>query len=356
GETFDIHGGGMDLIFPHHENEIAQSESATGQTFAKYWMHHGLTRFNTKKVSKSDPEMQAALERMTLTNLLGQYSGELLRYFVLSTHYRRPIEYSPDELESKRKGLETFYRLFERIERLTDQSVYDAGLPVPPAPQASACADSPAETAPPGLRPAASAEASPAFVKELDDFGARFIEAMDDDFNTAAAIAVLFEQAKAVNRFIETQKLELPQGEPGRPTALWAGRRLVETARLLGLFLAAHEQVAPAGSEIANNVLPVLVEVRARCKKNKDFSTADLIRDRLGAAGVTLEDRAGETTWRLAQRAEEVADRAMDLLIEIRGACKKNKDFATADLIRDGLQASGITLEDRADGTMWRKN
>jgi len=98
GDTFDIHGGGMDLKFPHHENEIAQSETATGQRFAKYWMHNGLTRFNTKKVSKSDPAMQAALLEMTLSNLLENYSGELLRYFVLSTHYRRPIEYSPEEI------------------------------------------------------------------------------------------------------------------------------------------------------------------------------------------------------------------------------------------------------------------
>ena len=338
GETFDIHGGGMDLIFPHHENEIAQSESATGKTFAKYWMHNGLTRFNTKKVSKSDPEMQKALLEMTLSGLLERYGGELLRYFVLTTHYRRPIEYSPEEIESKRKGLETFYRLFERIERLTGRSVYQNGESVNKETAAAACA-----------------QASADFVSQIDGFGDRFVEAMDDDFNTAAAIAVLFEQAKAVNRFIETQKLELPEGEHGRPAALWAATRLIELARLLGLFLKPQKAPAPAGGEDVDQALPALVETRAHCRKNKDFNTADLIRDRLGALGVTLEDRPGETIWRVDRAAEDLMDQVMALIIEVRSACKKNEDFAAADLIRDKLAQAGITLEDRPDGTGWRR-
>ena len=128
GETFDIHGGGMDLGFPHHENEIAQSEAATGKPFAKVWMHNGLTRLNTKKISKSDAsaEMRAALSKMTLHNLLIEYTGELIRFFVLSTQYRRPIEYSEEEIESKRKGLDTFYRLFDRVERICGTSAYPA--------------------------------------------------------------------------------------------------------------------------------------------------------------------------------------------------------------------------------------
>ncbi|MFQ5495711.1 MAG: cysteine--tRNA ligase, partial [Phycisphaerae bacterium] len=136
GDTFDIHGGGLDLVFPHHENEIAQAEGATGKPFANVWMHNGLTRMNTKKISKSeaDPEMQAALARMTLHNLLDRYPGELIRFFVLSTQYRRPIEYSEEEIESKRKGLDTFYRLFERIERVCGQSPYDRANDLTPAP------------------------------------------------------------------------------------------------------------------------------------------------------------------------------------------------------------------------------
>ncbi|MCP4246606.1 MAG: cysteine--tRNA ligase, partial [bacterium] len=174
GESFDIHGGGMDLIFPHHENEVAQSESATGKPFAKYWLHHGLTRFNTKKVSKSDPEMQKALLEMTLSNLLQSYSGELLRFFVLSTHYRRPIEYSPAELDDKRKGLETFYRLFERIERITAESVYDIPRPEPRDSSRVSHGDSAPET---------PAVVEPAFASEIEGYHRRFVEAMDDDFN-----------------------------------------------------------------------------------------------------------------------------------------------------------------------------
>ncbi|MCH7527298.1 MAG: cysteine--tRNA ligase, partial [Planctomycetes bacterium] len=178
GDTFDIHGGGLDLIFPHHENEIAQSESATGKPFAKIWMHNGLTRVNTKKVSKSDasPEMQAALTKMTLRNLLAEYPGELIRFFVLSTHYRRPIEYSDEEIESKRKGLSTFYRLFERVERL--------------------CGKTPYEDVPPELSDSARANVqSSELIGACKDAGDAFHRAMNDDFNTAGAIAAPFDFA-----------------------------------------------------------------------------------------------------------------------------------------------------------------
>ncbi len=336
GETLDIHGGGLDLKFPHHENEIAQSESCTGKPFAKYWMHNGLTRFNTKKVSKSDPQMQAALLEMTLTNLLEKYSGELLRYFVLSTHYRRPIEYSPAEIEAKRKGLNSFYRLFERVERITGRSAYADDCPITES-EASA----------------ALGQASDEFVSEIAGFRQRFIEAMDDDFNTAAGIALLFEQATAINRFIETHKLEHPEVEKGLPVATWATRQLVETGRLLGLFLEPAEAADDSG-DATGKAMPVLVEVRAFLKKNKNFSTADLIRDRLGALGVQFEDRPDGTSWRVEQAPEDLMDQVMALLIEVRATCKQSKDFATADLIRDQLADAGITLEDRADGTGWR--
>jgi cysteinyl-tRNA synthetase len=260
-----------------------------------------------------------------------------LRYFVLSTHYRRPIEYSPEEIEAKRKGLQSFYRLFDRIERVTGSSVYDGDPAVTKDAAASACG-----------------EASAQFVREIQEFRERFTGAMDDDFNTAAAIAVLFEQATAVNRFIETQKLEHSAGEAARPAAVWAGRELVETARLLGLFLAPPAEASRAGDETVGKVLPLLVEARTACKKSKDFATADLIRDRLGSVGVTLEDRPGETAWRIEGEPDGLLDQVMDLLIEVRAGCKKSKNFAIADLIRDGLTEAGITLEDRPDGTTWR--
>src|SRR5262249_16567449 len=124
---FDIHGGGMDLIFPHHENEIAQSETCFDKTFAKYWLHNGLTRFNTKKISKSDAEMAKRMEELVLSNLLKRHPPELIRFFILSTDYRRPIAFSEEEIAAKKKGLESFYRLFERIERVTRQDPFAGG-------------------------------------------------------------------------------------------------------------------------------------------------------------------------------------------------------------------------------------
>ena len=346
GDTFDIHGGGLDLVFPHHENEIAQAETATGKLFAKYWMHNGLTRFNTKKVSKSDPQMQAALEQMTLSNLLQHYSGELLRYFVLSTHYRRPIEYSTDEIAAKRKGLQSFYRLFERIGRASGRSVYGAADSCEP--QASACAG------PRGLKPAARLDAAPDLAKEVEEHRGRFIESMDDDFNTAGAVGVMFELANAINRFIEQHKVESDTGQALKPMVLAAGRELVELGRLLGLFITPPEAAAPAGGEVLDRILAVAVEVRQVAKGRKDFATADALRDGLAQAGVTLEDRPGETTWRIEGLGGEAVAAVMNVLIEVRASAKKNKDFETADLIRDRLAAAGITLEDRADGTSWR--
>jgi cysteinyl-tRNA synthetase len=332
GETFDIHGGGLDLIFPHHENEIAQSETATGKLFAKYWMHNGLTRFNTKKVSKSDPEMQAALEQMTLSNLLQHYSGELLRYFVLSTHYRRPIEYSPDEIASKRKGLQSFYRLFERIERVCGASVY-GDTPTTEEGGAGAAAE---------------------FNQAVLEHRRRFVDTMDDDFNTAGGIAVLFELANAINRFIEQDEVETERGAALKPVVLAAGRELVELARLLGLFLKPAEADTKPGGELLDKVLAVAVEIRQGAKANKNFATADAIRDGLAAAGVSLEDRPGETGWRVDGSGEDAVWGSVSLLIEVRASAKKNKDFATADLIRDKLAEAGVTLEDRAGGTDWR--
>jgi len=279
GETFDIHGGGLDLVFPHHENEVAQSESATDKPFAKYWLHNGLTRFNTKKVAKSDadPEMQAALVRMTLHNLLTAYPGELIRFFVLSTHYRRPIEYSEAEIESKRKGLDTFYRLFERVERLCAQSPYSACEP-----RASARADIQS-------RILASAR---------EQYAAAFTQAMDDDFNTAGAIAALFELATAINRFIEEQKLESEPRASARADALHAVGHLIALGRLIGLFLEPSPKRTAADDGVADKAMNVLIQVRQHLRKKKDFESADLIRNLLTEQKITLEDRPDGTLWR----------------------------------------------------------
>ena len=313
GETFDIHGGGMDLVFPHHENEIAQSEAATGKPFANVWMHNGLTRLNTKKISKSDAsaEMQAALAKMTLHNLLETYTGELIRFFVLSTQYRRPIEYSEEELESKRKGLDTFYRLFERVERICGASPYE---------KASTLTEPPASTSPLPKGGPRGVEPRPVIQSEslaaaCEDLLARFKQAMDDDFNTAGAIAALFDFAGTVNRFIEQEKLDSagPRAEwnpdrsgaradsrPPAPVqaALVATAHLIAVARLIGLFIDAPQRKAVAGDVLGEKAMEVLIKIRQHLRKKKDFESADLIRDLLAEQNITLEDRPGGTIWR----------------------------------------------------------
>ncbi|UCG17216.1 MAG: cysteine--tRNA ligase [Phycisphaerales bacterium] len=278
GETFDIHGGGMDLIFPHHENEIAQSETATGQSFAKYWLHNGLTRFNTKKISKSDEEMARFMEKMVLTRLLAERDGELIRYLILGTHYRSPIDFSDEEVEAKRKGLMTFYRLFDRVLRITGTGVYG---------------DSPSLSQAPG----AVEEPLRGFADDVLSYRQRFVEVMDDDFNTAAAIAVLFELAGRINRFIDEQKVETEPGDASKAAVLAAGRELVELGRLLGLFLEPRAIAGAGGGERLDAVMRVLIDVRQYCRQNKDFRAADMIRDKLAEIGVTLVDRPGGTEW-----------------------------------------------------------
>ncbi len=283
GETFDIHGGGMDLIFPHHENEIAQSECAAGKPFANTWMHHGLTKVNTKKISKSDasPEMQAALLKMTLVNLLEEYPGELIRFFVLSTQYRRPIEYSEEEIESKRKGLVTFYRLFERVERVCGRCPYERANRIG-EPGASALVE---------VRHAE-------FGSACDEHYEAFKKAMDDDFNTAGAIASLFDFAGTINRFIEKEGLESGGSDEAKEAVLGAAGWLIAVARLIGIFIDRQEKSGGGDDGLTDAAMQVLIKVRQHLRGKKDFETSDMIRDLLAESKITLEDRPEGTVWR----------------------------------------------------------
>src|SRR5687767_6935711 len=184
GDRLDIHGGGMDLMFPHHENELAQSESATGQPFAKYWMHNGLTRFNTKKISGSDAateEGRKVLASVSAKKLIGDYGPDLLRYLLLSTHYRSPIDFREEVVAAARKGLSTFSRLIERVERLLGEPLNEK---VPTMDQAAG-----------GLYESEHGD----FARSVLAYKMKFLEMMDDDFNTAGGIAALHEMAGAVN-------------------------------------------------------------------------------------------------------------------------------------------------------------
>lgn len=281
GDTLDFHGGGMDLIFPHHENEIAQSEAYSGKPFANHWMHNGLTRLNTKKLSKSDPEMQAAMAKMTLSHLLERYTGELMRYFILSTHYRRPIEFSDEEIASKQKGLESFYRLFERVQRISGQSAYGDAAALKEG-DAEKCADE-----------------YRVLARQVIEQQTQFIDSMEDDFNTAGAIGALFKMAGSINRFVDDQQLESSTDEAAKSVCLSAARALVEHGRILGLFVKPLKTDDSASDAITPKLVELFIRLRADAKKEKNFSLADKIRDELAGLGVTLEDRPDGTDWRL---------------------------------------------------------
>jgi cysteinyl-tRNA synthetase len=284
GETFDIHGGGMDLMFPHHENELAQSESASGKMFARYWLHNGLTKLKTKLASGEvkDTKMSGSLGNViSASELVKTHGAELVRYMLLMTHYRRPIDFSEEVMAGARKGLSVFSRLFERIGRL------GVKLDAETADMESAAAD---------LLPSENEH----FVRAVVNFKMKFLEMMDDDFNTAGAIGVMHELAGEINAFIEQNKLEqTPQPEVTKIAAA-ATQTLKKLGMLLGLF---RELPTPAAADaaqsgLADELMQLIIQLRAEARKKKDFATADAIRDGLAKLKITLEDRAGGTTWR----------------------------------------------------------
>ncbi len=240
GAEFDIHGGGLDLQFPHHENEIAQSEAITGGTFARYWMHNGLVNVGGEKMSKSLNNFY------TIRDVLKQYTGEEMRYFIIASHYRSPLQYSEDSLDAARTALRRFYTALRDID-LTGANDIDSTL-----------------------------EAS-------------FIKAMDDDLNTPEAIAVLHEVSSLLNR----------EKDSARVATL--ARTLKTLGERLGILQGDPVSVLQGGvgdTELSADAIDALIEARAAARVEKDFARSDEIRDELQAAGIVLEDAGGKTTWR----------------------------------------------------------
>ncbi|MFG6160338.1 cysteine--tRNA ligase [Halomonas sp. 1390] len=249
GETFDIHGGGPDLMFPHHENEIAQSEAATGHRYVNTWMHAGAVRVNQEKMSKSLGNF------FTIRDVLEHHDPEVVRYLLVASHYRSPINYAPESLAEARKSLERFYNALEGV-----------------------ALDAAAEEA--------------AALDPADDGGhaARFAVAMDDDFNTPEALSVLFDLARELNR----ARKEAPERAPALATEL---KRL---GGMLGLLQQAPASFLKAGAvdlPLAEDEIQARIEARAAAKKAKDFARADAIRDELAALGIILKDSREGTTW-----------------------------------------------------------
>jgi cysteinyl-tRNA synthetase len=292
GQTLDIHGGGLDLQFPHHENELAQSESYTGVPFARYWMHNGLMRIRaqSRKIKDEAPaKSEGDLQKMSkslgneivVSEVLKQHEPATLRLLLLNTHYRSPIEYSEERLHELRRGLDGFYRFFERYQRITGQSFHEVQAPTRR-----------------GTFDATGGNTE--FLVEVARHRDTFLEWMDDDFNTGGAIGTLYELLTTLNRFADARQLE---GGKGDPAALNDFRRgvvaLKELSQLLGLFGEKPEASAETNDQLVGGLMQLLLDLRAEARKTKSFAVADQIRKRLTELGVTLEDRPGGTGWRL---------------------------------------------------------
>ena len=286
GETFDFHGGGLDLMFPHHENELAQSECATGKTFARYWLHNGLTRIKTKAASgewKMEKQSKSLGNVVDARTFITEEGPDLLRYLLLSTHYRRPIDFSDDVIAATRKGLSTFERLFERVDRILGRPLNED------SPEMERVASTLGEGE------------HAAFVRSVTNFKMKFLEMMDDDFNTAGAIAVMHELAGAINALIEQTRVEKEK----QPAALEAVSAATVTLRrlgyVLGLFrkgIAAPAKAAAKDDALVEGLMQLLIRLRQEARQSKNFALADGIRKGLTEIGVTLEDRADGTGWR----------------------------------------------------------
>jgi cysteinyl-tRNA synthetase len=273
GDTFDIHGGGADLIFPHHENEIAQSEAANDKPLARYWVHNGMVTINQEKMSKSLGNF------FTIQEVLAKFHPEVVRLFLIQNHYRSPLDFSDQALSEAESAL---VRLYSTTARL-DQTVVG--------------------TAPPDTFPTSTAllGLSPGEQERLLHLRERFVESMDDDFNTAQALGHLFDSVRLLNRVLEHNPIV-----PDVLLALsWARRELTTLGGVLNLMQADPVIMLQILRQKADTLtldptrIEQLIEERRQARKAKDFARADAIRQELADAGILLEDTPQGTTWRV---------------------------------------------------------
>lgn len=260
GETFDIHGGGKDLCFPHHENEIAQSESISGKPFVRYWIHNGFVNINQEKMSKSLGNF------MMIKDVLKMYHPEVVRLFLLSNHYRSPIDFTDKAMDEARKGLDKMYALLLRVDT-TMGLEFNQGI-------------------------------------EPGDSWQQFCEAMDDDFNTAQGIGILFDTIRMINRLLDQNENSL--SDPVKQTIQSGLADVLKIGNILGILL---EQPAVYFDKKQTQILKQktidpamiakMVEERNVARKTKNWKKADQIRNQLAEMDVILEDRPEGTIWKI---------------------------------------------------------
>jgi cysteinyl-tRNA synthetase len=263
GASFDIHGGGEDLLFPHHENERAQSIAANGGRFARYWIHNGFVTVESEKMSKSLGNF------LTIRDALQTYHPEVLRLFLLSKHYRSPLDFSKSAILAAQAGLVRIYRTLQRL-------VQSIG--------------------PDGVEDESSLHSSMA-APEKDSFLDQFVQTMDDDLNTAGAIGLVFEKVKEMNKIMDS-----PLDESSRAALASDRRHLYLTSAVLGFLHEKPEAFFQALAGSAQGTDPEEIEKliveRNAARKTKDWARADALRQRLKDMGIVLEDSPKGTTWR----------------------------------------------------------
>jgi cysteinyl-tRNA synthetase len=258
GSQFDLHGGGRDLIFPHHENEITQCEALTGKKpFVKYWLHTGFLTINGEKMAKSLGNY------ITVREALKKYDAEAIRLFVLSTHYRSEIDFTDKKLRGAEISLGRLYNTLESLEEAIERSIEKEPTKV-----------------------------EKTFGKRIDKLRTKFVEAMDEDFNTPRALAALFDLSREINRFLGEPK----QVSTGLLKEVYEG--FLELGRVLGLFQ--KERTKKVSEKLVNNLLNLLAELRENLRRKGDFALSDEIRAKLRKLGVVMEDTSEGSKWKLA--------------------------------------------------------
>ncbi len=319
GDTADIHAGGADLLFPHHENEIAQSEKATGEPFARYWLHGALLRVGGEKMGKSLGNF------ITVRDAAAQYPPEAIRLFYLSTHYRKPLDYTPSAIEENIASA-------RRLNRCLDALIEGAD----------------------GAAPVSSGETlTDADARELAATTAaateRFIALVDDDFNFAGGLGVLFEFVHGANRFVA----ELSETTDDARRAMATAAAFLDS--VMGELLGVRAGGGGAASGRLGALVDLSVALRQTARDAKDWPTADRLRDTLAGAGVEVRDGREGSGWELTAGADESAacSAIVDLVIDLRVEARERKEWEAADALRDALVAADVQLLDSRDGTKW---
>jgi len=266
GESFDIHGGGADLIFPHHENEIVQSEAFTDKPFARFWIHNGFITIDKEKMSKSLGNF------FTIREILDQFDAEVIRLFLLSTHYRSPIEFSDEQLRETEISLDRYYSTLLRINDFAEKGDIKGG----------------------------SLNAQKQFNENVIHFKEKFEEAMDDDFNTALATGHIFEFIRDVNKFLDSR----PSGQNASELLQRAQKLLSEVGRVLNIFARTPQEWNRAlmkTKKIGLSEQEIVEKIKERrdARQRKEWDVADRIRKELEERGIILEDKEASTDWKV---------------------------------------------------------